>query len=265
MQDNFDQTILEKLKAEKISPKPRWYFTVKNYALWGMGILSLVIGGLSFSVIIYLVRNNDWQIYNELDGSLAEFILLSMPYFWIIILALFLLFIYYDIRQTKKGYRYPILWLFTGSVVVSILCGSLFFTLGMGQYIDDILGQKAPFYNRMVNPQFMYWDRPDEGRLIGVIISESRPGEYIIKDIRQKEWMARFDERVMLPPGGVIIGQPFRLFGEMMDNVFIIHRVKPVGPGRGMFRRDHMLLLPSPAAFYFEFEDNYQAWRLRAI
>ena len=105
---NFDSNILERIKEDNLKPKPKWTFLFKDSVIWFFGALSLVFGALGVSVIIYLLKNNDWSLYNKLSGSFLEFILLTMPYFWILFLAIFILVIKYNIQHTKKGYKYSL-------------------------------------------------------------------------------------------------------------------------------------------------------------
>jgi len=39
---NFNDNVLHKIKEEKISPKPRWQFLLKNILMWGLGVVSLI-------------------------------------------------------------------------------------------------------------------------------------------------------------------------------------------------------------------------------
>jgi len=97
---NISQKVLEAIKNQKIVPKPKWTFLLKENLMWAFGIASLIVGGLAFAVIIHMVRNNDWDVYQDISGGLLQFILLTLPYFWIVFLALFI-FIAHSIFQIQ--------------------------------------------------------------------------------------------------------------------------------------------------------------------
>ena len=43
-QSDFDRRLLDKMKADGLSPKPRWRFLLQNYVIWISGALALLIG-----------------------------------------------------------------------------------------------------------------------------------------------------------------------------------------------------------------------------
>lgn len=230
--------ILNKIKDGHMSPKPRWQFLLKNYVVWLIGILALLIGAASVSVMIYLFRFNDWEIYEETHKSLAEFFLLTLPYFWIIFLALFVFIVYYNLKHTKRGYRYPLYIVILAPVSLSIFLGTIFFTLGCGEKIDSILGSQAPFYDIVINRHVDFWSQPGEGRLAGLIISEPSDSHFILLDRNQKEWTVILEtENFLSPVEAVVIGQPVHLLGEVVgENEFQTVRVIPARGGQGFLR-----------------------------
>jgi heme/copper-type cytochrome/quinol oxidase subunit 2 len=104
--EELSQKVLETIKDKHLKPKPKWEFMLKNYIIWILSITSLVVGSFAFAVIIYMVRNSNWDLYQNLSGNLLGLILASLPYFWFIFLIIFILISYYNFRHTKSGYRY---------------------------------------------------------------------------------------------------------------------------------------------------------------
>lgn len=235
---NLTDKILNKIKEEHIFPKPRWHFLLKNYVVWLAGILALLIGAAAVSVMIYLFRFNDWEIYEETHKSLAEFILLTLPYFWIIFLALFVFIVYYNLKHTKSGYRYPLYIVILAPVSLSIFLGAVFFSFGWGEKIDSILGSQAPFYDIVINRHVDFWSQPGEGRLAGLIISEPIDSNFILLDRNQKEWTVVSEEKNFLAPAElVVIGQPVHLLGEVVgDNEFRTVRIMSARGGQGFLK-----------------------------
>jgi len=242
MQDDFDQVLLGRLKKEKLAPAPRWRFEVKNYSIWTLGAASVAVGSVSFALIIDLVQSNDWAIYDEISDGFGQFLLLTLPYFWILLLVLFMSAAYYNIRHTRFGYRYPLSALLAASVLMSFAGGYFLYRSGFGRLADDFLGERAPYYREIMNPQMRFWDAPEHGRLMGVVSSTTADLKFLLTDMRASEWL--IDCGVCSGPLPVIIsaGRPVRLSGHVVDeNVFFADRVLPVGPGRGMFRGRMMM------------------------
>lgn len=236
--NKFDQELLGKIKKEKIIPKPKWQFLLKDFVIWGAGIISLIVGGLANSVIIYLLRYNDWGIYSQISDSLLEFVLLTLPYFWMLFFAFFVFVIYYNIKHTKKGYRYPLSIILTASIIISIILGAIFFKAGMGQAIDDVLGEKAPFYEKIINRQMRFWSRPEQGRLSGLIISELSNNEFILIDLNHMEWIVKTEKTIIAPNVKIEAGVPIKLDGKQLsENIFYAKKIILISPGRGLFER----------------------------
>lgn len=235
MDNNFAENLLEKIKLDKIAPKPRWHFLLKNYVVWIFGTLSLIVGSAAMSVIIYLLKYNDWEMGFKTDGGFWAFFLITLPYFWIVFLSLFVLVLYYNIKHTKSGYRYPASYIVIFAVFASIILGELFFLFGLGEEIDDVLGQKAPLYAQMFNPQLDFWFQPEEGRLAGLaVISE---GKMSVVDPSGKVWEIATTSET-LENAFLLPGQPINLMGKVSsDNIFNADFIKTPRSGRAFMQR----------------------------
>jgi len=234
--EQFGQKILEKIKEEKIAPKPRWRFLLQKYMVWGSGILALIVGSLAVSVIIYFIQDENANVYQKLDGSWLKFIFLTLPYFWLILLAFFVFIFYYNLKHTGRGYRYPIVAAIAVSIFLSLFFGAIFFQLGVGRLIDDLLGEGTPLYSSVLNRQMIFWNAPDQGRLTGLVIGQTSDNEFVLLDIDRQTWQVISEPNHYFLPGIIVAGQPIRLIGvKTDDDVFQAHEVMPVGPGRRFF------------------------------
>jgi len=251
LEDNvFDQKLLSKIKQEKISPKPKWHFLLKNYVVWTIGLIALLIGAGAVSVLTYLLSNNDFAIHQEINKSLGEFLLLTLPYFWLIFLGLFVFVIYYNIKHTKHGYRYPIWLILLTSVLASLVLGEILFSFKIGEGIDRVLSRNAPLYEFVINPQLDFWSNPEEGRLIGVPIEFFDDDNFILIDQNKKTWkiisasstVSKFLEKMpmiqeMMQEENAPL-PPIRLLGEQIsEQEFLVEKIMPFQPGRAFFDR----------------------------
>jgi hypothetical protein len=236
----FDKKLVEKIKEEKMAPKPRWHFLLKDYVIWAAGILALLVGAAAVSVMIYLLKYNGWELQEQTKKSILEFFLLTLPYFWIIFLGLFVFILYYNFKHTKKGYRYPVWVIATAGVGASIILGGVFYLCGLGQRIDNVLGERAPFYEIVMNRQLNFWFNPDEGRLAGVIASEVEEGNFYLIDPSGKTWQifGRLDQGDSRIFEFLKAGESVNLIGQVIAvNSFRAEMIKPLVPGRGFFDR----------------------------
>ncbi|MDA3839866.1 MAG: hypothetical protein PF572_02145 [Patescibacteria group bacterium] len=235
----LSERVLAKIKEKKIERKAKWTFLLRNYVVWGAGIISLLVGGLALSVVIYMMRHNGWGEYSYVSDSFLQFIFLTLPYFWLVFLGLFVFIADYYIKHTNKGYRYRLPVVVVGSIFVSFLLGGLFYNLGMGQAIDDVLGRQAPFYRQFINPNMKRWNNPEKGLLSGKIISVNSESEFFLRDIDNTEWIVFYEETLVHPIFGVKEDMQINILGKMIgQDSFKADHIKPMGPGRGSADRN---------------------------
>ncbi len=247
LKKSFGQELLGKIKEKKLVPKPKWQFFLKDYMVWGSGVAALFVGGLAFSVIIYMFINNDWGVYEHFSGSLLGFVLLSLPYFWILLLVLFIAIVNYNIKHTKNGYRYPIGVIAAASIVVSAGIGLIFFGAGMSQAVDEILGENLPLYEKFINSRIGQWEHPGEGLLAGLVTERISTSSIIVFGLDRKEWTVDLSGARIAPGVEITVGQPLKFTGEAVsDNVFRAGEVLPAGPGGGFLRRNNRMHFIGP-------------------
>ncbi|MBU1036707.1 hypothetical protein KKF32_01560 [Patescibacteria group bacterium] len=216
--NNFSQETLELIKEKKIKPEPKWHFLLKNYLVWFFGVISLIIGSLAFSVILYMLVNNDWDIYRNINDSLGGFILVTLPYFWLIFLGLFIFVAHYNIKHTKKGYRLTLFQLIVGIILISILLGTLFYNFGFGRLIDASLTQRLPVYGRFLNQRHRIWDRVEEGRLMGIIVSIENREFFRIMDLNHEEWQINASQAVWRNNLEIKEREMIKMIGRRLNN-----------------------------------------------
>lgn len=258
MPEKLEQKIIEKIKSGHLSPRPQWHFLMKEGLIWSVGVLALLVGAAAVSVIIYLGGNNDWLAYSRAGRSFSTWLLLSLPYFWLVFLGLFLWLLSYNLKHTKRGYRYPISLIVGAAVVASIIFGFIFSALGLGESIDNILGRRAPLYDRIFNPHIDFWSQPADGRLAGLVVALSDQEHFVLVDRERSRWMVAHDAKA---DDLIITGQPVRVIGKISgEREFTAKDIMPMKPGREFFKRfqpgDMPPVLPGPPAGF----DCVSAW-----
>lgn len=239
--------LLDSIKEENITPKPRWVFLFRNYFLWGVSGAFVLVGGISVSVIIYVSRYSEWGVYRQLTDGWPEFLLLVLPVFWLVLLGLAVALVVYDLKHTKKGYKYSLTTVATTVILASALLGVFFFYTGMGRAIDNVLGSRAPYYSQVINPRVGFWCQPDQGRLAGIIASIVNEDEFILGGCLKRSWTVEIGGQMENSPSRqknnssyIKVGVPVRVIGQRTSEAgFTAREILPMHMG-GNFFRHHM-------------------------
>ncbi|MDD4761869.1 MAG: hypothetical protein PHZ25_02520 [Candidatus Pacebacteria bacterium] len=162
---------LEQIKEEKISPEPKWKFLLKNWVYWGVFGLTIVLGSLSFSVVFFVIKGSDWDIFPRLNQSFIGFALFILPRFWIIAVFLFLFLAILNFRHTKHGYRLSPSFIVSLSIILSVLIGGLLSYAKVGEYLDNLLFENSPAYEKIAGSHRNVWENPEKGLLGGIVVS----------------------------------------------------------------------------------------------
>ncbi|HBU07291.1 MAG TPA: hypothetical protein DEB09_04375 [Candidatus Magasanikbacteria bacterium] len=220
MTEEIINKVLEKIKHDKIEPKARWHFLLKDSLVWFLLGLSVVIGSLAIAVSIFHLENSDWEVYEKISGGPINFLFEILPFFWLIIFILFIIVAYFNFKHTKTGYRYNIFIVIGVSLFFTLCFGALAFIIGWGERLEDSLSNQIPFYPGLEHRRARMWARPDEGFLAGKILLINE-NNFSLVDLQDREWTVLI-ERAKLPPVFVIkIGDVVRVVGEVKsDNVF---------------------------------------------
>jgi len=255
------EKIINQIKKEEIKPTSRWRFIVKDSFFWGAFVVSVVIGGMAIAIILNTLLNNDWDLYMELSGDLAQFIVITLPYFWLVLLAGFIIIAYLNIKHTKKAYRQSFKIIVGGVILVSFLLGLTFYNLGVASYFDRGLIQRLPpRFHQMMDSRLGVWQEPEKGFLIGEIqsldeeIMELRDFEGELWQVsltaELKEFLSKFllhsNERVRIM-GDIDLEKCERCFSAIIIRPLDMRRggmknqpkMIPIGDLHGMMKMDN--------------------------
>ena len=167
--NNLVNKVLKEIDKKEINPKPEWYFSVKEKSVWIAGILSILIGAVSVSAIIFSLVNTRWServlTHNSGITMLAE----TLPYFWILTIIIFVSLAYQGIKHTKKGYKWPLLAITSWIILASIVMGLALFVTGAGAAADRFAG-RLPIHKDIEKIIMDNWNNLEDGLLAGEII-----------------------------------------------------------------------------------------------
>jgi hypothetical protein len=226
--NDFSKETLEKIKKEKVHPRPRWYFLTRDYFFWIMFAITTLLGGVAFGMILFITTNLDWDIYQYLGLSLSEAVVKSLPYLWIALLIFFLFVTYYNFIHTRTGYRYRFLAIFLISLLISFLLGFGFYHYGWTETVERQLRARFPGYQHMVYTGENQWMNPEKGLLSGIIIEMNLEKKSIeLKDYQDKKWVIDINHAMIRGNISLEKNMELRIIGQKVsENVFMASEIR---------------------------------------
>jgi len=242
---NNAQKLLEKIQNEKISQTQSWVFTIQNIALWAIYSILILLGSISFSILLFSFLNTDIDILHHITHSSFEFFLAIAPILWVGLLFLFLFIAYFGLQYTKKGYKYTLFQIVGINIGISIILGNTMYFLGGAEKIDKTLGDMVSEYESMEKRKISHWSHPEEGILSGEILKIDQ-NTIKIRDFYQKIWIIDIQntetkgnskENILIQKNNKI-----KIFGNMLKNIpdntiFIADEIRPWGGYKGKGRK----------------------------
>ncbi|MBN1495086.1 hypothetical protein JW911_05145 [Candidatus Peregrinibacteria bacterium] len=234
---DVSQNILDKIKKEHIKPVPKWHFMLKKSVIWGLFAVSLILGSFAFSLILLHINEVEWDIYEQAAGSMWGFVLMVIPYFWIVFIMGFIFLAYYNFRHTETGYRYNTFYIVLISIGASILIGTGLFAFGVSEGLEDAFSENVPYYKDLNFGRHKIWVMEERGLIGGKIIKVRAVDDFDLKDFQGKMWIIRVEEKpdptfprlnklksVIIPKPGLTV----KVIGvKENDNVFKAFEIRP--------------------------------------
>jgi len=227
---NIGQEVVKKIKAENLKPKPRWSFLLKNYVFWSFFVISLIVGSLAMAVIIFMIRINDWDLCERLTGSLLSLIIFTLPYFWLLVLTVFIFIAYYYLRHTKTGYRYSLVMIVAITIGTSAVLGVIAHSAGLGKIIAEAMSERIPMYGNLEFNRAKMWIQPERGLLAGTIIDMFDDDNFSLSDFTSQPWNIDAKKAIMRNDIKINIGENIKIIGEKIDDgIFQALEIRPWG------------------------------------
>jgi hypothetical protein len=189
-------SLFERIESEKVCPHSRLFFQSREFLVWSSWLLSVVVGAFAIAVTMFVVVHGQYAFYEATHENFFTFIMEALPYLWIVTFALMVYVAVYNIRHTKRGYKYPLWMIMASSVVLSFAGGSVLQLLGFGYEIDEQLGKYAGFYTSQGKFEQRLWQDPDDGRLVGkqTYSTLSPTTTVIFNDVNGQSWTMNISE-----------------------------------------------------------------------
>lgn len=163
----IQDAVMDRIKEQAVTPTPRWRFQCFEWAMWALWLLSVVIGSVAVSIILYTGTHSFYALFEATHESFFSFWVEVLPYAWLLTFALMGGVAYWNFRRTKRGYRYSVGFVVGTSVAASLLGGAGLHAAGAGAVIDRTLGDRMAMYVSLEEKELAMWQMPAEGRLVG--------------------------------------------------------------------------------------------------
>ena len=213
----LSQSVLKKIKKEKIKPRPKWHFLIKNSLFWAIFGMAALLGAKAIGIIIFILTEANFLLIWQSRGPHFSILLRIFPFFWIIFLLLFLFLASEGLHHTEKGYKIPLPKLIGINILISLILGVASYGLGYAEKFEHFFGQRAPFYAGFRQEHTQIWSNPGEGRLAGTIIEIQNNQILLLDDFNQKRWTVDYQASQTRGPVTLEVNEKIRLVGEVVD------------------------------------------------
>jgi len=181
--------VLQKIEQEHIAQVPKWQFTLGEALMWSAWAVSVFLGALAFSVIIFFTIHAQFAPYEATHDHLFGFLLAVMPYAWVGAFVLMALLAHYNLRHTRHGYKFEVWQVLLSSLIVSLMGGMVLHTAGVGFRVDHLFASRVPLFPAFSALELRMWQHPQEGRMVGTFKGETQlPHIVAFTDLQGQEW-----------------------------------------------------------------------------
>lgn len=236
--------VLARINNEKILPHSRLYFLLREYGIWILWLLTILIGAIAVAVAIFTLVYRYFDLHEVIRETFWSYSLEILPYLWLATIFLMMAVAVFNIRHTSHGYRYPLWILIVSSLVGSLGGGLVLYVVGFGFLIDSELGTYVDSYDSQDKVERLLWQEPEDGRLLGDLVMSAKEDnelqtELDFMDSNDFLWRLHTEE---LPTQGLELlqtGKPVRLLGTVLSTEPAVFLVCGVLPARA--RRDYQM------------------------
>lgn len=207
------------IEEGKVCPRSRWVYFCQECIVWTAWVISILIGSLAVAISLFVVTHNQYALYEATHENFLTFVVEVMPYLWLIAFGVMVYIAVFNLRHTKRGYRYSITMILSSSLVLSFAGGSALHYFGLGYRIDNILGYQMPMYMSQNKLEQKMWQAPAEGRLVGRQVAKTIANNPIIifEDMEGNRWQMNISELSEHDMNHMSSGKTVRLLGKSIN------------------------------------------------
>lgn len=187
--------VLAYIEKENVQPYSKWYFIFTNDFFWALGALSVLIGSICFSAVLFTYSNAEFELYQLNYDSFFGFLLEWVPVLWIVSFTLFMYVGYKNIQHTKHGYKYSFTFIIFSSLFLSAIGGAVLYSCGIAGIMDREFERRVPLYRSVQGLKKDIALRPERGGIGGqVIFIPDDFSSFTVKDFKGGTWVVSTEE-----------------------------------------------------------------------
>ena len=180
-------------------------------------MIAVLMGAFAVSMVLVQLFGVDWDVLDRMPKGPVMGALQVIPYFWMVISALLFVFVYFDFRHTRKGYRYSAAAIILSSVGLAAVIGGVIYAASGARHVDEFLGHYEA-YNKMHYSQEGMWNAPENGLLGGVVIETANGEILLLQDFGEQVWTVDIVEARCGMYCDPEIGEKLKIIGEMLED-----------------------------------------------
>lgn len=186
--------VLSVIDETGVEPRSKYVYLCQNTSVWVLWVVSILFGALSIAVLMFVSTHRYYEVYEAMYDNFYTFMFEALPYIWFLLFGGMLGLASWQLKRTKRGYRFSMPLLGVSSFAFSIILGVIFHLGGFGWSLDMWLGNVAPMYVSQAEMDKKMWQNPAEGRLLGKVGSERSEEELVFEDVEGSEWVLCIDD-----------------------------------------------------------------------
>lgn len=164
----LSESVLYSIQNQAICPRSRTWFVLSELLMWVGLVLSVLLGGLAVSILVFASLHGWYGLYELIDMSRFGYVTLRISFVWPVVWILTILLALYNARCTKRGYRFTLAQLSGGVLAASIGLGIILYWTGIGFTAERWLDKTMPMYSGQDTVEYAMWHQPSAGRIVGV-------------------------------------------------------------------------------------------------
>ena len=184
----LDEDVLARIEELGLKPRPYIVFLAHNIVFWGLAGLSVVLGAISFAVVIFAALDFLQTGGRGLDEMPFDDFAIAMPVVWGVCTLVSAVSAWLSVSRTKRGYRYRPSMVVALAIAGSLALGTGLYGLDAGRGVHGFLAAYIPAYERYTTIPYAEWSQPDLGYLGGEAVSVE--GQVLrLKAFDGSEWL----------------------------------------------------------------------------
>jgi hypothetical protein len=219
LKESCKKGVMSRIECGEVCPRSKTFFATRECAVWALWAVSVVVGALAVAVTFFVFTHRQYALYEATHDTFFTFMVDVLPLLWIVVFGVMVLVAVYNLRHTKKGYKYPLWQIFGSSMVLSLAGGAALHLFGLGYSTDHMLGERMNMYNSQEKLEQKMWQNPEEGRLLGRFEGPLPPPSTMMmfKDVSGEQWQVNVNELSLGEQELIERQENVRLLGRISD------------------------------------------------